>query len=115
MDDYKLELLPKEEKSEIEEYRTKITFTPEQEIELIQFIENNLAAIEKQRNEDKSVERWGEYENQYWGEIKKSSDLLFNTHVHMTLKHCRLAQGRTYQAFFLGNFCFGIILKNKSI
>ena len=108
--DYKLEDF-EEKNDDITEYRTKLTLTPEQEIELINVIEANLTAIEKERNEDKCVQRWEQYENQYWGVLRPNSDMLFNTHVFMTLRHCRRAKSRIYQAFFESDPIFSMSVR----
>ena len=89
-----------EKKQEIPEFQQKIKLTPEQEDDIIKVCEANLANIEKQRAEDDSDNRWREYTNQYWGMVQENPNMLFNTHVFLTLIRARKVKSRLYQAFF---------------
>ena len=109
--EYKLERVTSkdnEQDQEISEFRQKIILTPEQEDEIIKIIEANLTNIERQRQEDNSEERWSEYNNQYWGIVQENPNMLFNTHVYLTLIRARKVKSRLYQAFFESDPIFSV-------
>lgn len=106
-EEYKLEDV-EEEYTEPEQYRHKIDLTDEQETELIALIEANLNKIDKQRQEDGMEERHSSLQNQYWGVVNENPNLLFNTHIFLTLTHCRRAKSRVFQAFFESDPIFSV-------
>ena len=81
-------------------YQSVIEWTEEEHQEIVNFFEANLNAIEEERQEARCEERWEQYDNQYWGVVTPSDDLLFNTHVFLTLKHVRTVKNKVMQAFF---------------
>ena len=107
-EEFKLEQVEETDQENTLEYQEKINLSPEQEEEIIKIIDANLEMIETQRAEDKSEERWEQYENQYWGVVEENPNMLFNTHIFLTLKHGRRLKSRLYQAFFESDPIFSV-------
>ncbi|RLB39180.1 MAG: hypothetical protein DRH12_11860 [Deltaproteobacteria bacterium] len=109
IEEYKITPTSQEEKEQQDiEFQPRIDLTPEQEIEIINIIEQNLEHIEAQRAKDGSEARWEELDNQYWGIVRENPNTIFNLHQFLTLSRIRRIKSRIFQAFFESDPIFNI-------